>query len=154
MHASPRTPYAHRVLQVQHLVIEQILDRIAGTRWSVKNSTDNDCVVCGIVVTQQPLRVVLTPGELRSAQETVKKALVQRVENLFKIVVAPFRPAESLRSARVADLFSLSGYDFAVLKSFIAVIVRCADWLLIYLCNQDMSYGAQHRFGRALQKVG
>ena len=153
MHASPCAAHAHRVLQMQHLMVEQVFNRVTGTRRPVENSTHHNCVVRRIVVTKQSLCVMLAPGQLRPSQKSMEETLVQRVENLFEIVVPPLGSADSLRSPRMANLFCLSCYYFAVLKALIAMIVCGTDWFLIYLRDQNMGDCAQHRFRRTLQKI-
>jgi len=68
MDATPQAPSPDRVLQMQHLVIEQVFDRIARTGRPVEDTADDDGVVRGVVVAQRALGVVLAPGQLGAAQ--------------------------------------------------------------------------------------
>ena len=139
---------------MQHLVVQQILDRIPRTRWPVEDFTHHNRVVRGIVMTQQPLGMMLAPGELRTAQQAEKEALIQRIEDFVEVVIAAFRPAESLGSARAANLLRLPRHCFAVLKALVAMVVRRADGLPVYLRNENVRDRPQNRLRSAFQQIG
>ena len=63
MHAAASGAYGDGVLQVQHLVIQQVLDGTTRCSGTVKDAADDDGVVCSVVVAQHAARGVLTPGE-------------------------------------------------------------------------------------------
>ena len=138
---------------MQHLVVEQILDRIAWARWPVKDFADDNGVVRGIVMTQQSLRVMLAPSQLRPPQKSVEEALIQRIEDLFQVVVPAFRSAIALGAACTANLLRLPGNGFTVLKAFVAIIVLAIDRLFIDFGDENMRYGAQHTLRRAFQQI-
>ena len=53
---------ADRMLKVEHLVIEEVLDGATGSIGSVEDAADHDGVVSGIVVAQHAARVMSAPG--------------------------------------------------------------------------------------------
>src|SRR5260370_33584702 len=52
MHATPAAAQLHRVPQMEHLVIDQIFQRVLRNRRTIKDAAYHDGVVAGIVVTQ------------------------------------------------------------------------------------------------------
>ena len=91
MHTSPAALQLHRVLQVQHFVVEDVLDCVSGDARIVEDSADDDGVVGGVVVAEAAAGVVLAPGELGAAEESVEEAAVEVVENFFEVVVVSMR---------------------------------------------------------------
>jgi hypothetical protein len=98
----------HGVLEVEHLVVEQVLDGVARAGGAVEDAADDDGVVGGVVVAEHALGVVLAPGELGRPSSPPKKREVQRVEDLFEIVEAAFGAGEALAAAGVADELGLA----------------------------------------------
>ena len=58
---------ADGVLEVQHLVVEEVLDGAAGSIGAVEDAGDDDGVVGGVVVAQHAAGGVGGPGERRPA---------------------------------------------------------------------------------------
>lgn len=52
MDATSKSAHLHGVLEVQHLVVEEVLDCVAGAGWAIKDATDNDGIVGGVVVAE------------------------------------------------------------------------------------------------------
>ena len=63
MHASPTAAQLDWVLQVQHFVVEDVLDDVAGDAWVVEDAADDDGVVGGVVVAEAIAGVVAAPSE-------------------------------------------------------------------------------------------
>ena len=59
MHASPASPQLDRMLQVQHLVEEDVFDGVARDARVVEDAADDDGVVRGVVVAEAAAGVVL-----------------------------------------------------------------------------------------------
>ncbi len=89
------------VLEVKHLVVEQVFDGVARAGGAVEDAADDDGVVGGVVVAERALGVVFAPGEFGAAEEPAEEARVERVEDLFEIEVAAFRAEVALAAARV-----------------------------------------------------
>ena len=66
MYATANPPQFYRMLQVQHFVEQDVLDRIAWDARVVEHAADYDGVVCRIVVSESAPGVVPAPGQLRT----------------------------------------------------------------------------------------
>src|SRR5215467_1504459 len=66
MHHAPASAQLDRVTQVEHLVIDEIVNRIARHAGAVKDPADDDGVVRGIIVSQASQRAFAAPGHLWS----------------------------------------------------------------------------------------
>src|SRR6266404_9357245 len=80
MHASSAPPQFDRVLQMQHLVEENVFDGVARHARMVEDAADHNSVVRWIVVAETAAGMVPAPGELRAAHEPVEEAAVEVVE--------------------------------------------------------------------------
>ena len=56
------------VLEVEHLVVEQVLDGVARAGGPVEDAADDDGIVGGVVMAERALGVMLAPGEVRAAK--------------------------------------------------------------------------------------
>src|SRR6185437_16968206 len=119
-------------------VVQQILDRVAGTRWPIEHSAYHNRVVCCIVMSERALGVILAPRKVRATEHATEEARVKRIENFVKIVITSFWPEEALAPARVANDLRLPRYSRARCKPLVAHVLRCINWLLVQLCQQDM----------------
>ena len=63
MDAAAAGLHADWVLQVEHLVIQQVLDGAAGRVGPVEDAADHDCVVGGIVVAQRTAGMMRAPSQ-------------------------------------------------------------------------------------------
>ena len=86
VHTAPRTPQSHGMFQVQHLVVNDVIDRVLGNPGMVKNAADYDGIVGRIVVSQAVTLVIATPSHLWSGQESVKKTAVEVFKHRLQIV--------------------------------------------------------------------
>ena len=50
--AAADTPHTDRVFEVEHLVVEQVLDGVTGAGGAIKDAADDDGVVGGVVVAE------------------------------------------------------------------------------------------------------
>ena len=87
------------MLQVEHFVVEDVFDGISRHVRVVEDAADDDGVVRGIVVAEAAAGVVLAPGKLRTAQESVEEAAVEVVEDFFQMVMVATGGAYVLASA-------------------------------------------------------
>ena len=128
--AAAHAAHPYRVLEVEHLVVEQVLDGVAGARGAVEDAADDDGVVGGVVVAQGALGVVLAPGELGAAEEPAEEARVEGVEDFFEVVEAAFGTEVALAAAGGADEFGLAGDCGRGGEAFVAQVLRGVDGLL------------------------
>ena len=151
--AAPRAPHTHRVLKVQHLVVQQVFDRVARAGGAVEDAAHHNCVVGSVVVAQHSLGVVLTPGEFGPAQQPSEESRIQRIEDLFQMVVAAFRAVVPLAAPGVTNEFRLAGDGRAGSKALVAQIVRRVDRLLVQFGEQNVGDSAENGVRRSLQKI-
>ena len=142
------------MLQVEHFVVEDEFDGISRHVRVVEDAADDDGVVRGIVVAEAAAGVVLAPGKLRTAQESVEEAAVEVVEDFFQMVMVATGGAYVLASAHLADKPSLGGNLVASNIAAITGVVSPIDRLTIELGEQDVRDRMQHGVGRAFEQVG
>ncbi len=78
---------ADGVLEVEHLVVEEVLDGAAGGVGAVEDAGDDDGVVRCIVMAEHAAGMVGAPCEGGTTEETVEEAGVEGLEDLVEIVV-------------------------------------------------------------------
>src|SRR5882762_5483498 len=154
MHASPAPPQLDRVLQVQHLMEQDVFDCVARHARMVEDAADHDGIVRRIVVAKAAAGVVPAPGELRASHESVEEAAVEVVENFFQMVVVAAGGADMLASAHLADEARFGGNVVAGDIAAITGAVRAIDRLTIKLGEQDVGDRMQHGFGSAFEQIG
>ena len=133
MDASPAASEFNGVLQMEHFVEEDVFHCVARHARVVEDAADDDGVVGGIVVAEAAPGVVLAPGELRAAHESVKEAAVEVVEDFLQMVVMAAGGADVLASA---NLTHEAGFGSDLVAANIAAITRAMsaiDWLAIEL---------------------
>jgi hypothetical protein len=146
--------HADGVLQVEHLVVEQILDRAPRRIGSVEDAAHDNGVVGGIVVAQRSAGMMGAPGQRWSAQQTVEETRVNRLEDFVEIVMMAGGGGKALAAAGLANLLGLFGYGLGRDVSAIPVRVVAGDRLLVELGEKDMRDGVMDRLGGWLEQVG
>jgi len=139
--------------QVQHLMIDEILDCIERDARGIENAADDDGIVRGIIVAQAAECLVAAPGHLRPSHQAVKEAEIQIVKNLVEIIVPAFGALNALASAQLADELRLlrhgvSAGIFAVTRG-----MGCINRLAVELGDENVQDGIKHRFRRAFKKI-
>lgn len=139
---------ANGVLEVKHLVVEEVLDSTARRVGAVEDAADDDGVVGRIVVAEHASGVVGGPSERGAAQETMKEAGVERLEDFVEIVVVARRRGETFAAAGLADMLGLFGDGLAGDVTAIAVGVDTGDGFLVELGEEYVGDGVMNGFGR------
>jgi hypothetical protein len=142
------------MLEVEHLVVEEVLDRAARSVWAIEDAADDDCVVSGIIVAEHAARVVSAPGECGSAEKAMKEAGVERLEDFVEIVVVARGCGEAFAPAGLADVLGLPRDGLGGDMAAVAVGMQARDGLLVELGQEDVGDGVVNSFGRRLEKVG
>jgi hypothetical protein len=75
------------MFEVEHLVVEEVLDGAARGVGAVEDAGDDDGVVGGVVVAEHATGVVGAPGECGAAEEAVEETGVEGLEDFVEIVV-------------------------------------------------------------------
>jgi len=145
---------ADGVLEVEHLVIEEVLDGAAWGVGAIEDAGDDDGVVGGVVVTEHAAGVLGAPGEGGSAEEAVEEAGVEGLEDFVEIVVVSGGCGEALAAAGLADVLGLFGYGFGGDVAAVAVGVGAGDGLLVELGEEDVGDGVVNGVGCGLEEVG
>src|SRR3954467_14256203 len=65
VHAPPRAFQFHRMPEVQHLVVHDVLDYMPRYARMIQNTGHNDGVMRGIIMSQQITRRIAAPGQFR-----------------------------------------------------------------------------------------
>ena len=154
MHAPSTPSQLDRVLQMQHLVEEDVFDSVSRDVRVVEDAADDDGVVRGVVVAEAAAGVVLAPGELRASHESVEEAAVEVVENFFQMVVVAAGGADVFASAHLADEAGFGGDVVTGDIAAITPVVGALDRLAIKLGEQNVGDRVQHGIGSAFEQVG
>ena len=123
--------HADGMLQVKHLMVEQILDGTTRGIGTVEDATDDDGVVGGVVVAEHATGVVGAPGKGGAAEETVEETAVEGLEDFVEVVVVADGGENALAAAGLADVLGLTGDGFRGDVAAVAVGVCRSDWLFV-----------------------
>ena len=153
VHAAAAATQLHRMLQVQHLVKQNVFDGIARHAWMIKHAADDDGIVGGIVVPEASARMVPAPGKLRAAHEPVKKSPVQVVENFFEMIMMSAGRVDVLAAPDLPDKTGLRGNIMACHIAPVASTLGSFHRFAIELREQYVRDRLQHIFGSSLKQV-
>jgi hypothetical protein len=124
---------ADGVFEVEHLVVEEVLDGAARSVGAVEDTGDDDGVVGGVVVAEHAASVMRGPGERGAAEEPVEETSVERLEDFVEIVVVAGGGGDAFAASALADVFGLFGDGFGGDVAAVAVGVGAGDGLLVQL---------------------
>src|SRR5437588_305522 len=96
---APAVDEARGVLDVKHLVVEDVFDEPFGHFARVERLADDDCVVDSVVVAEYGARAALRPGESGLFDLASEVALVQALEHTSEIVDASLGGRDHLAPA-------------------------------------------------------
>ena len=145
---------ADGVLEVEHLVVEEVFDGAAGGVGAVEDAADHDGVVGSVVVAEHAACVVGGPGEGGAAEEAVEEAGVEGFEDLVEVVVVAGGGEDAFAAAGLADVLGLAGDGFGGDVATVAVGVGGGDGLFVELGEEDVGDGAVDALGGVLEEVG
>lgn len=145
---------ADRMLEVKHLVIQQVFDGTARCIWPVEYPADDDGIVRGVVVAQHAARMVGAPCKGGAAEKPMEKAHVQSFEDLVEIVVMADGAKDSLTPSSLPNMFGLFRDRFGADVAAVAVCMHRRDGFLIELRQQNVGNSAVNALWRRFQKVG
>src|SRR6476646_4929651 len=153
MHLATAAAKLDGMPQVQHLVIDEILDGIERDARRIENAADDDGVVRGIIVAQAAERLVAAPGHLRPGHQAVEKAEIQAVKNPVEIIVPAFGTLNALAPAKLADELRLLRHGVTAGIFAVTGGVGGVNGLAMKLGDEDMQDGVEHRLGSAFKKI-
>jgi hypothetical protein len=109
MDASPAAPQPHRMLQMQHLMIDDVVHRIARHLRVIEDLADYNGVVSGIVMAKAVARALPAPCHLGPGEESAKEAEVQFIEQNFQIIGMALGLRDALAPADLPHQVRLGG---------------------------------------------
>src|SRR5207244_4292846 len=86
MHAASAAVQLYRVPQMEHLVVDDILDRVAGNLGMIEDPADDDRIVSRVVVSQKIACAALAPTHLGPRLHAAKEPQVQTLEDGVQVV--------------------------------------------------------------------
>lgn len=141
------------MLQVQHLVVDDVLDGVAGDGEVIEDSADDDGIVGGVVVAEDAACPGRAPAHARASHESVKKTRVEIFENCVKIVEVPLWRAQKFAAAHLADQMGFADNFMAGNIFSVASGVAAIDGLAVHLGKKDVGDGVKNRVGGAFQEI-
>ncbi len=107
VHAPPAAAQPYRMFQMQHLVINNVLNGEAGNRRVIENAADHNRIVRRIVVPQNPPRPRRAPAHARPPHQSIKKSPVQILKDRVQIVNMPLRRTQPLAPTHLSHQMRL-----------------------------------------------
>ena len=154
MDAALAAPHPYRMLQVQHLVVDNVLHGATGNTQIIENAAHDDRIVGWIIVSQAVAGVLAAPGHRRAGQKSIKKMGIQFLEDDVEIVSAALRRSDALPSAHLPHPM---GFARHVLTRNVAPVtgrVVAVNRLAVHFCEKDVCNCSQHIVWRAFQQIG
>ncbi len=154
MHAPAAASQPDRVLEVQHLVIDDVLHRELGDSRVIEDAAHHDGVVSGIVMPQPVACVLAAPRHLRTGQQSVEELRVQTVEDGLEVIGVTLGRIYALPAAHLPNQVRfarhvLTGHVPAVPRSVLTV-----NRLAVHLGKKDMRDCPEDVIGCPLEQVG
>jgi hypothetical protein len=145
---------ANGMLEVEHLVVEEVFDRTARGIGAIEDARDDDGVVGCVVVAEHTAGVVGAPGEGGATEEAVKEAGVEGLEDFVEIVVVAGGCGEAFATAGLTDVLGLFGDGFRGDVAAVAIGVVTRDGFLVELGEEDVGDGVMDGVGCGLEEIG
>ena len=145
---------ADGVLEVKHLVVDEVFDGAARRVGTIEDAADDDGVVRGVVVAQHATGVMSGPGERGSSEKAVEEAGVEGVEDLVEIVVMADVSEDAFAAASLTDVLGLFGDGLGGDVAAVAVGVGAGDGLFVEFGEKDMGDGVVNGFRRGFKEIG
>src|SRR5215467_12452613 len=153
MHKAPAAAELDGMPQMQHFMIDEVLDGKGRNARRIENAADDNGVVGGIIMAQAAESFVAAPGHLGPGHQAVKKAGIQIVKNLVEIIMPAFGTLNALAPAKLADELRLLRHGVAPRIFAVTGGVGCINGLAMKLGDEDVQYGIKHRLWRAFKKI-
>src|ERR1700722_7284949 len=136
--AATAATHFDRMLQVQHFMEQNVLNRIPWYARMIEDAADDDGIVRRIVVPKAAAGVVLAPCKLRTAHQPVEETPIEVVEDFFQMIVLAASGADVLPTARLTPESSPRHQIVASDITAITGAVLALDRLTIKLGKQNM----------------
>ena len=139
---------------MEHLVIEEILDRITRYFRPIKDAAYHDGIVGGIIVAQAVPRVIATPRQLRTRHKAMEESGIQLLEDPLQVIVLALGSHKALAPTHLANQMGFGGDALAAGKLAELRRLLSVDLLAVQLGDQDVKDGMENILRCALQQVG
>src|SRR5215469_7748382 len=153
MDATPATAQFYGMLQVEHLVVDDVFEHITRYGRMIEDAADNDGVMGGVVVPQDAPGFSLAPAHTGAGHKAVEEARVQVFEDCLQIVEVTARGAKQLTSTHLADQMGFANDLVAADVLAIASSVGAVDGASVHLGQQDMGDCFENGVRRAFEEV-
>ena len=153
VHTAAAAAQFYGMLQVKHLVVDDIFDGVARNARVVEDAAHHDGVVGRIVMAEPVASVIAAPSHVRPSQQTIKEALVQIFEDIFQVISSALGTFDSFASTHLPQQMGFLGDVLRGDVPAIACGVCPIDGLAVHLSQQNVSNCPQHRVGRTFQQV-
>src|SRR5579872_4944329 len=141
------------MLQMEHFVINDVVEHVAGNTGMIEDPADDDGVVRGIVVAENAARFCLTPTHPRARHQTVEESSVELLEDGIEIVIMSARRAQHFAAAHLPDEVRLAD-DLVAADIFpVARRLSAVNGTPVHFRQQDVRNRAQNGFRRAFEQV-
>src|SRR5712692_2895761 len=97
------------MLQMQHLVVNDVVDGVLRDPGMVEDTAYHNGVVGWIVVAQAVTGTLVAPGQLRAGHESMEKTAVEVFEDRLQVVGTTLGGVEALVSTHLADKVGFAG---------------------------------------------
>ncbi len=138
---------------MQHLVVNEVLQRQLRHAEVVKDAAYDDGMVSGIVMAEQAAGALAAPTHARAGHQAVEKAGIQLFKNGFQIVNMTLRADHGFASTQLAHPLGLLCHGLRTGPAAVAGGVRWLNRLAVELGNEDVGNGLYGSFGRTFQQV-
>ena len=144
---------ADGVLEVEHLMVQQVLDSTAGGVGPVEDAGDDDGVVGGVVMAEHAACSVGGPGEGGASKKAMEEAGVEGFEDVVEIVMKSDGSRDAFASASLTDVSRALRDGVGGDVAPVAVGVVWSDGLTVELGQEDVRDCMVDGFGRGLKEV-
>lgn len=138
---------------MQHLVVHEVFNRVAGNGGPIKDSAYDNSIVRRVEVAKTLPRRMLAPSHLRPGQESIEEAAVQIFKNRVEIIEPSLSGNNSLPPANLPDEMCFGGEIVAGRIPSVAQCMSAVYRFAVKLGEEDVGYRMQHGFRRSLQQV-
>lgn len=153
MDQSPAAAELYGVPQMEHFMVDKILNGIERYERGIENAADDDGVMRRIIVAQASQSLISAPGHLRSGHQAMEETQIQLVKNAIKVIVLALWTFNALTSAQLPDQVGLLCHVMTAGIFAVSCGMGSLNGLAIQLGDEDMQDSIKHRFRRTFKKV-
>src|SRR5579864_2949405 len=142
------------VFQVEHFVVDDVIQHVPRHGGMIEDTADDDGVVRGIVVAEDAAGLGLAPAHAGTGHQAMEKAAVQVLKDGLEIVEVAAGGAQQFAAAHLADKVGLAD-DFMARDVFAVTRgLPPIDRAAVHLGQQNVRDSLQNCVGSSFQQVG